>query len=40
MINPLTRHAAGARQLRISVHFDDKLRFIRDRSEQLMPAFR
>ena len=31
---------AGARQLWISVHFDDKLRFIREWSEQVMPAFR
>ena len=32
--------AAGARQLWISVHFDDKLRFIHDWAEQVMPAFR
>jgi hypothetical protein len=31
---------AGARQFWISVHFADKLRFIRDWSDQVMPAFR
>jgi 5,10-methylenetetrahydromethanopterin reductase len=31
---------AGARQFWISVHFDDKLRFIREWSELVMPAFR
>jgi 5,10-methylenetetrahydromethanopterin reductase len=31
---------AGARQFWISVHFDDKLRFMREWSERVMPAFR
>jgi len=31
---------AGARRFWISIHFDDKLRFIRDWAEQVMPAFR
>ena len=31
---------AGARQFWISVHFDDKLRFIREWSVRVMPAFR
>jgi len=31
---------AGARRFWISVHFDDKRRFIRDWAEQVMPAFR
>lgn len=31
---------AGARQFWISVHFDDKLRFLRDWATQVMPAFR
>lgn len=31
---------AGARQFWISVHFDDKLRFIRDWAETVAPAFR
>jgi 5,10-methylenetetrahydromethanopterin reductase len=31
---------AGANQLWISVHFDDKARFIRDFARQIMPAFR
>lgn len=31
---------AGARQFWMSVHFDDKLRFIRDWAERVMPAFR
>ena len=31
---------AGARQLWISVHFDDKARFMRDFSTQILPAFR
>ena len=31
---------AGARQFWISVHFEDKLRFIREWSQQVMPAFR
>jgi 5,10-methylenetetrahydromethanopterin reductase len=32
--------AAGARRFWISIHFDDKLRFVRDWAEQVMPAFR
>jgi 5,10-methylenetetrahydromethanopterin reductase len=31
---------AGARQFWMSVHFDDKLRFLRDWAEGVMPAFR
>ena len=31
---------AGARQFWISVHFEDKLRFLREWSERVMPAFR
>jgi len=31
---------AGARRFWISIHFDDKLRFMRDWAEQVMPAFR
>jgi len=31
---------AGARQFWMSVHFDDKVRFMRDWSAQVMPAFR
>jgi 5,10-methylenetetrahydromethanopterin reductase len=31
---------AGARQFWMSVHFDDKARFLRDWSRQVMPAFR
>lgn len=31
---------AGARQFWISVHFDDKLRFLRDWATRVMPAFR
>ena len=30
----------GARRFWISIHFDDKLRFMRDWAEQVMPAFR
>jgi 5,10-methylenetetrahydromethanopterin reductase len=32
--------AAGARQFGMSVHFDDKARFMRDWSSRVMPAFR
>ena len=32
--------AAGARQFWMSVHFDDKARFMRDWSSRVMPAFR
>jgi hypothetical protein len=31
---------AGARQFWISVHFEDKMRFLRDWAAQVMPAFR
>ena len=31
---------AGARRFWISIHFDDKVRFMRDWAEQVMPAFR
>ncbi len=31
---------AGARQFWMSVHFDDKIRFMRDWAEKVMPAFR
>lgn len=31
---------AGARRFWMSVHFDDKLRFLRDWAAQVMPAFR
>lgn len=31
---------AGARRFWISIHFDDKFRFMRDWAEQVMPAFR
>ena len=31
---------AGARQIWLSVHFDDKYRFLREWSERIMPAFR
>jgi len=31
---------AGARRFWISIHFDDKLCFMRDWAEQVMPAFR
>ena len=31
---------AGARRFWISIHFDDKLRFLRDWATQVMPAFR
>jgi alkanesulfonate monooxygenase SsuD/methylene tetrahydromethanopterin reductase-like flavin-dependent oxidoreductase (luciferase family) len=32
--------AAGATQFWMSVHFEDKLRFMRDWAERVMPAFR
>jgi 5,10-methylenetetrahydromethanopterin reductase len=32
--------AAGARRFWISIHFDDKIRFLRDWSTKIMPAFR
>jgi alkanesulfonate monooxygenase SsuD/methylene tetrahydromethanopterin reductase-like flavin-dependent oxidoreductase (luciferase family) len=31
---------AGARQFWMSIHFDDKLRLLRDFAEQVIPAFR
>ena len=31
---------AGARRFWISIHFDDKLRFMRDWATKIMPAFR
>ena len=31
---------AGARQFWMSVHFDDKIRFMRDWATKVMPAFR
>ena len=40
-IGKLERAAgAGARQFWMSVHFNDKVRFLRDWAEKVMPAFR
>jgi alkanesulfonate monooxygenase SsuD/methylene tetrahydromethanopterin reductase-like flavin-dependent oxidoreductase (luciferase family) len=40
-VRKLARAAeAGARQFWISVHFDDKMRFLRDWATHVMPAFR
>ncbi|MGH7386622.1 MAG: hypothetical protein ACREKG_15700 [Candidatus Rokuibacteriota bacterium] len=39
-VKKLEAAAAGARQFWMSVHFDDKERFLRDWAAKVAPAFR